>query len=443
MSALTNPSAPTPIQHPPQRVAPVAPPEPPKRRAFGKVLLVLAMLGAAGWSAYQFWLKPKAPAPPAAVVGVRTAKVVVGPLNRILRIGGQTAAREYANITAPRMRGFESRSQMELLMLIKNGAWVKKGDTLAQIDPGYLNDHIPEIQSTVAQSQTDVKKREAEQSVETENLQQTLRVNKAQVDKAKLDYSAAEVRTDVERELLKLSLDEAEARYKQSQLDIPNRKIIHEAEIKILGFTTDRHQRHVNRHMVDLKAYTIFSPMDGLVVLHSQYRGGGESYQVQQGDQLGSGQPLMKIVNPRSMLVEANVNQTESSELRIGQEVTIGLDAFPGVTLKGKIYSIGALAVGGWRQNYYIRHVPIRLTIEGTDPRLIPDLSAYGDVVIEKQERATLVPLNALSKEGGKYYVHVKQPTGFLKREVAIGSTNNVHAAVLSGLQGDEEVRLN
>ncbi len=403
----------------------------------------MAVLGAGAWSAYQFWLKPKPQAPAPALVAARTAKVVVGPFDQILRVSGQTAARDYANITAPRMRGFESRSQMELLMLVKNGTWVKKGDTLAQIDPGYLNDHIPEVQSTVAQSHTDVKKREAEQSVENENLRQTLRVNTAQVDKAKLDYSAAEVRTDVERELLKLSLDEAEARLQQSRLDLPNKRIIHEAEVKILGFTTERHVRHVDRHMVDLKAYTIYSPMEGLVVLHSQYRGGGESYQVQQGDQLGSGQPLMKIVNPRSMQIEANVNQTEGSELKIGQNVTIGLDAFPGLTLKGRIYSIGALAVGGWRQNFYIRNVPIKLIIEGSDPRLIPDLSAYGDVTIESQQNATLVPLGALTKEGQKYYVHVKQPTGFQKREVAIGATNNIHATVLSGLQPDQEVRLN
>ena len=47
-------------------------------------------------------------------------------------------------------------------------------------------------------------------------------------------------------------------------------------------------------------------------------------------------------------------------------------DAFPGLTMKGRIYSIAALASGGWRQNYFIRSIPVRVAIEGSDPRLIP-----------------------------------------------------------------------
>ncbi|MBI3680520.1 MAG: HlyD family efflux transporter periplasmic adaptor subunit [Acidobacteria bacterium] len=405
-------------------------------------MLVLAILAAGAWATYQFWLKPQQAAKPAATVAMfRTAKVTVGPYERTLRLSGSTAAKEYANIIAPRTRGMD-RSQMELLQLVKNGSWVKKGDVLVQIDPGWMSDHTDDTRANVTQADSDIKKRIAEQAVEWENLQQTLRVGNSQLGKARLDDSASEVRTDIERELLKLSVEEADAKYKQAQLDLPQKKLVHEAEVKVLGFTKERHVRHLDRDLTNMKSYTINSPMEGLVVLQSIYRGGGESYQVQQGDQVGSSQPLMRVVNPNSMQVEASVNQTVSTDIRIGQQATIGLDAFPGLTLQGKVHSIGALAVGGMRQNYYIRSVPIRLTIQTTDSRVIPDLSAFADVVVEKKDRAVLVPLGAIHQEGGRNFVYVKQGEQFVKREVALDSANNLFAMAASGVVGGEEVRL-
>jgi HlyD family secretion protein len=443
MSALKNPT-PTPVQPPPQRVAPVTPLQPPSKGKPWKGLLILAVIGAAAWSAYQFYYKPaqEAAAQRAAATVYRTAKVTVGPFERTIRVSGTTGARLYANIVTPRLRGPEARAQMELLKVVKNGSWIKKGEVLAEIDPGYLVDHVDDIKATIGQSGLDIDKRVAEQAVESETLAQTLRIAKASVDKARLDNQAAEVRTEVERELLKLSLDEAQAKYKQSELDVPQRKLIHEAELKILQFTKERHVRHHDRHVNDIKAFTIIAPMEGMVAMSSVYRGGGESQQIQQGDQLNPGTPLAKIVNPSSMQVEGNINQAESTELRIGQRATIGLDAFPDLRMKGKVYSQGALATGGRSQSFYIRNIPVKLTIEGSDPRIIPDLSAWADVVVEEKDKATLIPINAVYREGGKNVVYVRQGQQWAKREVALGSANNTHVIVQSGVSEGDELRL-
>jgi len=442
MSALSNPT-PSPAQQAPNRIAPVAPQEPPKQAFPWKPWLVVGLLVFGAWAFNQFYLKPleQRAAQRAAAVVYRTAKVGVGPFQRTVRIAGATGALQYANITTPRPRGDRS-SQMELLKLVKSGAWVEKGDVVAQIDPGFMIDHADDTKATHQQAQSDLLKRKAEQMVEMESVLQTLRVAQSQVGKARLDSQAAEVRTDVERELLKLALEEAEAKYKQSELDVPQKKIVQASEQKILGFTIDRHQRHIERDATQIKSYSIFSPMKGMVVLSSTYRGGGESQQVQQGDQVGAGQPLMKIVNPASMQVEGSINQAESIDMRIGLQATIGFDAFPGLTMKGKVYSIGALAAGGFRQNYYIRSVPVRLTIEGTDPKLIPDLSAFADVILESKDRATLLPLGAVHSEEGKSFVYIKQGETWAKRQVTLGSTNNLYAIATAGVNEGDEVRL-
>lgn len=403
-------------------------------------MLLLAAVAGAG---YWVWARTQPVNDAVTPAAIKTATVTNGVVTRHVRVTGQTSARKYANITAPLLRGPEGGRALVLLFLAKSGGMVKKGDQLVEIDGQSMADHLEDVKDTVEAAASDVKKRRAEQAIDMENLQQTLRVAKAEWDKAKLDASAAEVRTEIERQLLQLAEEEARARYNQLQADVKFKETAQRAEIRILELTEERHKRHRDRHAVDLTRYTIHSPMDGLVVLQSIYRGGGESQQIAQGDQVFPGQPILKVVDPNSMQMEATVNQAESGEFRLSQAAVVGLDAFPGLTFKGKVFSIGALAVGGWRQNYYIRNVPVKLDIEGADPRLIPDLSSSADVEIESSQPGPVVPLAALETEGGKHFVHIKSGNGFERREVSLGLRNQTVAAVASGLRAGEEVRVN
>jgi HlyD family secretion protein len=437
MSAM---SSPAPVRSPEQPVPVLVPGRP--RRSRGWLILLCAVLIVAG--GYVAWrlVARKTPAQPAAAAGIKTAKAFVGPLTVMLRVTGQTSARNFANITAPILRGPENRGSLVLLELAKSGSSVRKGQLVAKLDAQSAQDHIDDVEDTVRAAENDVLKRQAEQKVEWENMQQTLRVTKAAYEKAKLDYSAAEVKTDVERELLKLSMDEAAARYQEQQKDVAQRKVSQDAEIKILQYTLERHRRHLGRHVSDLKRYTMYAPMDGLAVMATIFRG-GEMGQVQQGDQVWPGQQIMKVVDPASMQVEASVSQSDSGDLRISQPVSVGFDAFPDMRFKGKVYSIGALAVGGWRQNFYIRTVPVRIMIEGSDPRLIPDLSAYGDVQLGTLPNKLQAPLAAVREVNGKAYVEVKRGDRFETREVVLGKRNNLNVAIESGLEAGDELKLN
>jgi multidrug efflux pump subunit AcrA (membrane-fusion protein) len=330
---------------------------------------------------------------------------------------------------------------MVLEKLAASGSLVRKGALIAQIDGTAAKDHIDDVIPMVDQAKLDIEKRKSEQAVELETLLQQVRVAKADLDKAKLDLGAAEIRASIDQEILKLAVEEAEATYKELLGDVDQKKAIQAAELKILDITRKRQEVHLERHQIDYRRFTVKATMDGMVVLSTIWRG-GEMAQIGEGDTVGPGQGFMKVVDPKSPQVDATVNQTESSELRVGQEARITLDAFPGLELKGKVYSIGALAVGGWRQQYFIRSIPVRLAIETTDQRVIPDLSAAGDVVLHRTENATLAPLPAIESTDGKDYVYVKMVAGFERRPVELGNRNNTSAAIISGLKPGEEVRL-
>ena len=166
--------------------------------------------------------------------------------------------------------------------------------------------------------------------------------------------------------------------------------------------------------------------------------------QIDEGDQVYPGMPVLKVVDPASMQVEAQVNQAQSSQLRIGQRVRIGFDAFTGLQLTGRVFSIGALAISSsGRSQYFIRTVPVRITFDQLDPRVIPDLSAYAEVITDRDENALQVPLSAIAKEDGKPFVYVRNASGaFEKRLVTLGLESYTRVAIKDGLHAGDEVRV-
>lgn len=419
-----------------------ATPAPPKGGGAGKWITAVVLLAVIAGGVYLWQRRAENARQQAATFSiVRTAKVETGNLESTMRLTGQTSSLRSVNVIAPKLTGPESGRELIILFMSPSGTRVKKGEVVARIDGQSLKDHVDDVNDDVQKADSDIRKRKAEQAIDFENLMQTVRVAKATLDKARLERKGGETRTVIDQELLKLAEEEAEAQYRERLKDVDQKKIVHASELKILEYTRDRHKRHRDRHAADLDKFIIRAGMDGLAVSQPIFRS-GEWATIQQGDQVYPGQLFMKIVMPEKMQVEATINQAESEHFRVGQAARVGIDAFPGLTLPGKIYSISAIAAGGFRQNNYIRTIPVRIEIDGSDPRLIPDLSGNVDVILSNQENVTKIPRAALQGGDGANFVYVKKGQGWERRPVTLGASNATHIAVESGVNAGEEVAL-
>jgi multidrug efflux pump subunit AcrA (membrane-fusion protein) len=399
------------------------------------------MLAAAGAGVWLYLRSaPETGAARTVLAATRTATIQRGNLDVRLRVAGSTTATDFANITAPRLRGPEA-GPMIVLRLAEAGAMVKPGDVVLEFDPQSMKDHLDDTIDGLRDRQNDVAKRKVNNELQMENLRQSLRVAKAAVDKAALDYKTLDVRTDIDRELLRLALEEAQAAYKEMLAEVSLREQSLAADLRNAEISMKMEELHVQRHENDLTKLVIRAPIPGMVVLQTMFRPGGDQVTVAVGDRMGPGQPVMKIINPEKMMVEGTVNQAEVTRLRIGQEAIIGLDAFPDASYRGKVYSIGAIGVGSRRENYYIRSIPVKVQIENPDRRVIPDLSAFANILTDRQENVLLAPASAVGEENGKQYVYVRTPKGFEKRAVQAGLTNGVHTAILEGVKEGDVVR--
>lgn len=405
--------------------------------------LYLGLVGlGAGILIFMQWQERSVKQRTAAVTAtVRTAKVSLGSLEQRVRLTGVTSAANYALVEVPRMRGGDRG--MNILKMAPSGSMVKKGDLVVEFDSQNIKDRIDDEVDTLRDRENDLKKLKTQQALDMENLLQNVRVAKSELDKARLDLKASEVRTEVDKELLRLAVEEYEASYRELLADVKSKEASQKAEMRISEINLEMQRIRLNRFRRDVERLVIHASMPGMVVYETVNRPGGEMQQIQQGDSVNPGQRVLRIVDPSSMQVSGNINQAESGMLRIGQSAKVGLDAYPGSGYQGKIYSIGALAVRSFRDQYYIRSIPIRVDVTNPDLKMIPDLSASADVLLGKDDKVVVAPASAVERQGERAFVYVRGPKGFEKREVTTGLHNGTQIAVLNGLKPGDEVRVN
>jgi len=331
-----------------------------------------------------------------------------------------------------------SEFMLQLQELAKSGATVKKDEMVAEFDRQYMLQRLDDFQSTVTQSEADYRKQIAELDITRKTYEQQVLTAKNAVDKAELDVRTIPVRSAIESERLRLALEEAKANLKQMQearkfLDIGEKAQVRSADLELQATKLEFRRSQANADRMVVKA-----PREGLVVMQSTWRGGDFS-PIQQGDQIYPGSLFMQIVDPSSMVVNATVNQSDVQSLRIGQRARIRFDAFPGLELPGRLYLIGAITKAGGMRAQFKKDVVVRFQLERMDPRVIPDLSASADVILEEDAQAEAVaPLEAVqSYEGdGKAFVLVRGAQGqWERRQIEVGLASFTHVAVKAGLK--------
>jgi hypothetical protein len=169
---------------------------------------------------------------------------------------------------------------------------------------------------------------------------------------------------------------------------------------------------------------------------------GNNMADVQEGEEVRAGVPVVDIVNPNSMRVRARVNQADVNELRTGQTVRIGLDAYPSLFFDGRVAQISPLGVTSVLSTK-VRTFIVLVDVHGSHPNLMPDLSASLDVTLATTPGSIVVPRDALRRDGDRTFVRVQRGSRFEDRAVTIGTLNAHEAQVTSGLEAGTVVARN
>ena len=387
---------------------------------------------------------------------VPAVAVSLGDIQSSVRISGTVVAENSAMIRAPRItgsRGDFSRGggghggagggdfNLTLLRLAKAGTRVKAGDVVVEFDQENQLQRLDDYQDSVVQLNNSVRKMMANLAANKEAHDQKVRAAEAAWQKALLDLKTGEVRSKIDAEKFRLLAEEAELQYKQLEAERPLVEESQRAAIRDSELTLQKSKLEMERARLNLKRMSMTSPIDGIVVMASVVVN-GELRQIRDGDQVAAGQPVLHIVDTASMALNATANQVDAERLRLGMRAKVTLDAYPDFAITASVIGIGAMARRSTFRAAFVGEIPVRLRIEGSDSRLLPDLTGSADIILGAEKNVLLAPRPAVFSENGRPFVFIQQGDSWTRREVTTGLQNPTQVAIRGGLDSGAMVAL-
>jgi multidrug efflux pump subunit AcrA (membrane-fusion protein) len=185
----------------------------------------------------------------------------------------------------------------------------------------------------------------------------------------------------------------------------------------------------------------IHSPIEGLAVVRTVWKSSAMA-EIQEGEEVRAGVPVVDIVNPAMMRARVRVNQADINGLRVGQPVKVGLDAYPDLFFAGRVAQISPIAVTS-TLNPKVRSFVVLIDVTGSHANLMPDLTASLDVELAREPGALVVPRDTIRYDGDRAFVRVKRGDDFEDRPVTVGVTNAHEAVITAGLDDGAVVARN
>ena len=174
------------------------------------------------------------------------------------------------------------------------------------------------------------------------------------------------------------------------------------------------------------KSTPLISPIDGEVIVSTVEPG-----------QTVTAADVVVVLSDR-LIVQAQIDETDIGRVKLGQEASISLDAYPQIKVKGKVDHI-----------YYESTIVNNVTIYKVDiiPETVPEVFRSGmtatvNIIDKSKENVLMIPLDTVKKEKSGSYVLLGGGTdqGPIEKNIETGISDDKNIEVVSGLSANDRI---
>lgn len=233
--------------------------------------------------------------------------------------------------------------------------------------------------------------------LDDERYRSSLRAAQALVDASRADLELAGAQLEHSRRNLRrqeelsreglVSMEALESAHTASRID--------EARVSVASEELRRREAVLGEAGKDLAETVFHAPIDGIVTALNVEEGEN----VVTGTMNNPGTVILTIADLDTMMVEAEVDETDVVAVEPGQIARITVDAMEGTTLAGRVTSVGMSGRRGSQasQQQQGRSFEVHVRILDPPPLLRPGMSADVDVLTGSRDDALVVPIQALT----------------------------------------------
>ncbi len=313
----------------------------------------------------------------------------------------------------------------------QSGTTQGPGEPSGPVETKTLEEQIGEEEAALAEAQSRLLDAQEAASNALENAQ--YKVTRAEQDLADAQAELTDLQsgpTAIELSQAENAVAVAEYDLAKAQQDLADMNAGPDAgQLELAQARVAAAQATMEEAQATLAAATLVAPFDGTII----------SVGAEAGDLVSAGTPVVTLADLTELRVRASIDETEISQVEIGQDVTITFDAFAGYSFQGKVLEIPL--EGSLSQSIVTYQVPISL--EGAEGVEIKSgMTANLSIVTGQVENALLVPAMAVQQGDSGNVVMVPDASGnAVSTPVQTGVTNGTYTEIVRGLnEGDQVV---
>ncbi len=155
-----------------------------------------------------------------------------------------------------------------------------------------------------------------------------------------------------------------------------------------------------------------------------------------EGSTVMTGMPLMRINDLSSVWVQAEVPESQATQVAEGAQVTAQTPAWPGEVFRGQVQSLLP------EVNPTTRTRKARMTLANPKGKLVPGMFVQMQLSGGQERPTLLVPSESLVRTGKRTLVMAVDNGSFRPVEVQVGREQNGQAEILSGLSQGQKIVL-
>jgi HlyD family secretion protein len=328
-------------------------------------------------------------------------------------------------------------------LLVDEGDRVARGQVVAELDPQEVDAQLALARAELATARARLEEEQAGVSVLRERIRTKIEETRATRDRTAKDLERMQA-LHAEGAIARQQVDQAQAEFDvavaahEAAVADRNQLTVKEHQVSAARAAVGQREAQIRVLEVQRTRMSLRSPIAGLVT--RRFASEGEVVGLGGGSTVTLGGPMFTLVDVARLYVRATVDEFDARRVHLDQEARVTLDAFPGRTLRGRVYKVSP-AVSGERQE--ARTFTIRVSLEEGKELLKPGMSADVEVIVARRPGALFVPTQALLEREGKRWVY-KIINGKARLvPVKVGESNWQFTEVLDGLTEGEQVVIN
>ncbi|MCW6508924.1 HlyD family secretion protein [Lichenifustis flavocetrariae] len=238
-------------------------------------------------------------------------------------------------------------SGLVVALEVNDNQFVHKGDVLIRIDPRQFNYDREQAQGTLDSNNAQIANQQLGVEIAKKNFPASLQLAKANLESAQANLLLQKSNYDRQKSLPRQAttqqeVDTATSNYQQAQAQVdqaearvvqaePVQQNIGQSQEQVsqLRGQAEQAKGRLDQANLNVEWSVVRAPQDGWVTRRN----------VNTGNYVTSGTQIMSLVTT-DVWVTANYKETELDGMRPGQQVTISVDAYPDLDLRGHVDSI-------------------------------------------------------------------------------------------------------